>query len=145
MTGASDEVIRDLQMAVLRSAFTGDELPGGRYRARLPDREFLLQHEVVYVLAQNVPLDFAEQETPIPMRLVERDELARIAGEKGGIGYLFFSEIDASESRIAITLEARITSNDPALKPLGLGGVRVSFRKREGDWEVDEQPVVFGF
>ena len=120
------------QQALLTSALTGEALPGGG-PIRFADTAFVLRHESIYLVDENVSPGVSGRGLPKPLKILSRSELAREAGAQGDLAYLHFQPPRAeADGSVWLTLEGKIASGDKDAHPMGLSSVQVKFLVVDG-------------
>ena len=130
-----------LQEIVLRAVLEGKPLPGSSQAIRFPDLAFVQRHESIYVAAEEMKGKVAAGGAPKPVRIVPLAALRTKAKEGGGLAYLQFGPPHIEADSVELTLEGRMATADPKEPSLGLSSIHVKFRKVEGRWEAQGEPI----
>lgn len=138
-----DEVLAQLQHALLEAVLGRRPLPGSDRPVVLPDLQFVLGGEAVAVAEENLVSSSAAEGLDRPVRVLAPEELQAEAERQGELGFLRFQPAEADEHSVRVTLEARIARPDPHEPQLGLSGVQARFVEIGGQWEVAEEPAFF--
>ena len=132
-----------IQRRLLEALVAGEILPGAGGPLWFPDLSFVLRHPAVALLSDNLAEDFSVEQLHRPVRIVSLATLEREARTEGDIAYFRFRPAETEGDLIRLTLEAGIVPRDPALHPLGLGGIQIRFRRAGDEWVVAEEPTYF--
>lgn len=136
-------MLGEIQRRLLDALLSGEILPGASGPLWFPDLSFVLRHPAVALLSDNLAEDLSVEQLARPVRIVSLDTLQREAHLAGDIAYLRFHPAETEGDMTRLTLEARIVPRDPALHPLGLGGLQIRFRRVGDHWAVAEEPIYF--
>ena len=137
---ASNEVLLKLQQSMVKAVLLGQPLPGHDTPVRLADLEFVMRHQFIYLIDNNLASGFDLQGLPKPLKIVSLETLRR---EQQGedVTYLQFHVNESSESVVDLRLEARIAASDPQRGELGLSSVQLKFSKQGDEWQVVDAPT----
>ena len=134
----SNEVLAQLDQAVLDSVLTGRPLPGG-VTPVLPDLGFIRRQPAILVAKEGLAGTLSGEALPQPLRIVSRNDI-QTAESTSDTAYLQFHNEILSPDEISVVLEGRISS--PSSGQGGLISVRVIFHQRDGKWEAAGDPAV---
>ena len=133
--------IRQLDQWVLDSVFAGQALPGTSSAVALPDVAHFLRYPAIILSDEGLAGDLSADSLPKPLRVMSVAALKSESYESE-IAYLRFNNEVLDADRVRVTLEARIFSRKGEPAGLGLSAVHVTFRRRNGEWTVEDSPAI---
>lgn len=139
----SDEVLGQLQELLLKTVLLEQKLPGFDELVRFPDLSFLLQASPVILVDENLANSISFLEISIPVCILSQETLLEEVARRGNVPYLHFQPAEVEGSKVRLTLESRIRSDDPNQYVLGLSVIQVTFQKISDIWQVVDEPILF--
>jgi hypothetical protein len=130
-----------IQELLLRAVLLGTLLPGAKQPIQLPDLHFILRQPIIILLDKHLSKPISLVGTPKPLRVMSPGELRQYTEREGDTAYLEFGPIELEGDYVRVTLAARITTRDPARRPLGLSSVHVRFRRANMEWRLLGEPA----
>jgi hypothetical protein len=141
---SDDNAISYLQEILLEAFLLSKHLPGSTQPMMFPDLAFIQRQPAIILSDENLYSTKSIEELSKPIRILSQEAILHEAAHtQRDLVYLRFQSSVRKNNTIQLTLEARITSPDPNKRTLGLGGVQVKFQKRQGQWEIIEDPIFF--
>ena len=137
-----DKILAHLQETLLVAVLSGQSLPGSDNPIRFPDLSFVLQQPKILLLDENLAGSISLKDSPVPVRIISRDDLQKEAHAEGDRAYLHFRPPQGSADSVRLTLEASIATQNPAQRTLGLSSMNVSFQKVGNRWQVGDEPAM---
>lgn len=130
--------LKDVQQLVVR-AFRVGELEDGTSLPHFPDMNYVLEADELVVSARGLAGSMAEAD-----RVLDPEELSRLAGERGELPFLEFREPEITDDVLRIAVDICLGFAD--LEPLRLGAVVFAFRREAGGgWSTAEPPRALAY
>ena len=137
------EDLAHLQLILLGAVLGVRPLPGHDQPVTFPDLGFLEGQSEIIVDCANLAGGLEIAGLDRPLRIVEPDELRRLASDRGDLPHFRFErpEVDGDSARLV--LELRMAPADPVRRPLGLSGIQVTFVRKHNRWQAEGEPAYF--
>lgn len=133
-----DRDVQHLQQAAVEAIVRG-ELPDGTPIPSFPDLNYVYEAEEVIVGRRNLAGTIEAAD-----RVLDHDQVAELATERGEVPFLEFGEPEVTEEVVRLAVD--VCLGFPDVEPLRLGALVFAFRRGPaGDWEPAEPPRALAY
>lgn len=142
-TTLPEDVLGQLQGAMLQAILTSSALPGQSRPLDLPDLPQLLNQPAVILSSENLGGPIHLQDPTKPVYILTEEAIQERAQDEGSLLYLQFQPPQSMADGILLTLAIQVAQGQRGLPSLGMSGLQVTFQRKGKGWQATDETAAF--
>ncbi|HSN77644.1 MAG TPA: hypothetical protein VL334_21430 [Anaerolineae bacterium] len=142
-TTLPEDVLGQLQGAMLQGILTSSPLPGQSRPLDLPDLPELLNQPAVILSTENLGGPIHLQDPTKPVYILSEEAIQVRAQDEGSFLYLQFQPPQSVAGGVLLTVAIQVAQGERGLPSLGMSGLQVTFQRKGTGWQATDETAAF--
>jgi hypothetical protein len=138
-----EDVLGQMQGAMLHSILTSSPLRGQSRPLDLPDLPQLLNQPAVILSSENLGGPIQLQDPTKPVYILSEEAIQVRAQDEGSLLYLQFQPPQRVAGGVLLTVAIQVAQGERGLPSLGMSGLQVTFQQKGNGWQATDETAAF--